>query len=266
MQSRQFESVDDFPRQAGAHIDELRIFYPFLPKANGTMIDVGAHNGESFMRFHNRGWTVYAFEPDPALYNKLCQKIRDMPRIVLDSRAVSRVSGKEYPWHTTPDSTGAGSMRPFTASHTQTGTVSTITLADIVARYDIQHIDLLKIDAEGFDFMVLQGFPFERLRPDVIICEFEDAKTVPLGCTTSEMAEMLRQQGYTLYISEWHPIIRYGIRHQWHGFRPWPSQLHNSGAWGNILAFATPPDEELLLQTVKNNILYDSLPKGDKLV
>lgn len=264
MQSGQFESVDGFPREAGAHIDELKIFYPFIPRSNGTMIDVGAHKGESFMRFHNRGWTIYAFEPDPGLYGQLCQKTVNLPRIMLDSRAVFHVSDRELPWHTTPDSTGAGSIHPFSASHVKTGTVSTVTLADTVAQYDIQHLDLLKIDAEGFDFMVLQGFPFELLRPDFIICEFEDAKTVPLGYTTYEMAEKLRKHGYTLYISEWHPIIRYGILHQWHGFRPWPSQLHNARAWGNILAFASPPDEKILLETVKNSILYDSLPVGGK--
>lgn len=249
-----FASVDGFPREAGAHIDELKILYPFLPKQDGLMLDVGAHHGESCIRFLRRGWTVYAFEPDPDVRRDLEKRTRDQRRIIIDSRAVSRVGGREYPWFTTPDSSGAGSMRPFSATHEQVGSVTTVTLTDIVNQYDIQRIDLLKIDAEGFDFMVLQGFPFARLRPDFIICEFEDAKTLPLGCTTAEMADILQRQGYTLYISEWHPIIRYGIRHQWHGFRPWPSALHDPSAWGNIIAFASPPDEETLRNRVKDVI------------
>lgn len=252
-----FSDVDGFSRADDVQIDELKILYPFLPEKAGLMIDVGAHNGESFLRFQRRGWTIHAFEPDPERFAGLQEKIRSLERITLDSRAVSRVSGRQYPWFTTPDSDYAGTMHPFADTHVQTGIVTTVALSDIVRERGIEHIDLLKIDAEGFDFMVLQGFPFERLRPDFILCEFEDKKTVPLGCTTAEIAEMLRKEGYTVYVSEWHPVIRYGIRHQWHGFRPWPSPLNNPDAWGNLLAFAKEPDERVLLESVRQAIHKD---------
>lgn len=252
-----FSDVNGFSRADNAQIDELKIFYPFLPKQDGVMIDVGAHNGESFLRFQRRGWTIHAFEPDPDRLAFLEEKIHGLDRVILDSRAVSRVSGRQYPWFTTPDSNGAGSMRPFADTHIQTGAVTTVTLSDIVRERGIEHIELLKIDAEGFDFMVLQGFPFERLRPDCILCEFEDKKTVPLGCTTAEMAAMLRKEGYKVYVSEWHPVIRYGIRHQWHGFKPWPSALNSPDAWGNLLAFAKEPDERVLLESVRQAISKD---------
>lgn len=252
-----FSDVNGFSRADNVHIGELEIFYPFLPKQDGVMIDVGAHNGESFLRFQRRGWTIHAFEPDPERLAFLEEKTSGLDRVTLDSRAVSRVSGRQYPWFTTPDSNGAGSMRPFTGNHVQTGEVTTVTLADIVRERGIEHIDLLKIDAEGFDFMVLQGFPFERLRPDCILCEFEDKKTAPLGCTTAEIAEMLQKEGYTVYVSEWHPVIRCGIRHQWRGFRPWPSAFNSPDAWGNLLAFAKEPDERVLLESVGQAIHRD---------
>lgn len=253
-QDARFSEVDGFSRADHLQIDELKVFYPFLPEKDGLMFDVGAHNGESFLRFQRRGWTIHAFEPDPDRLAFLKEKTRNLERVTLDSRAVSRVSGQTRPWFTTPESTGASSMRAFTSSHTQTGIVTTVTLADIIEERNIRHIDLLKIDAEGFDFMVLQGFPFGRLRPDFILCEFEDKKTLPLGCSTAEIAAMLQNYGYAVYVSEWHPVIRYGIQHQWHGFRPWPSALSNSEAWGNLLAFAVMPDERRLLESVKHAI------------
>ena len=38
----------------------------FEPEAEpGVMVDVGAHRGSAFRRFHQAGWTIHAFEPDP---------------------------------------------------------------------------------------------------------------------------------------------------------------------------------------------------------
>jgi hypothetical protein len=46
-----------------------------------------------------------------------------------------------------------------------------------------QLVDFLKIDTESHDLFVHQGYPWECGKPAVIECEFEDAKTVPLGYT-----------------------------------------------------------------------------------
>src|SRR3546814_10935540 len=82
-------------------------------------------------------------------------------------------------------------------------------------RSDIDGVDFLKVDTEGHDLFVLQGFPWERFRPAVIECEFEDAKTVPLGYTFHDMARFLLAKGYRVLVSEWHPIIRSGVRPDW---------------------------------------------------
>jgi len=249
-----------YPREAGVHCDELKIFYPFLPKQDGVMIDVGAHAGWSCLRFLRRGWEVHAFEPDPSMREILQRKTLNAGNIHIDSRAVSKVSGREYPWFTTPESTGASSMRPFCDSHKQTGTVQTVTLADIIAERNITHIDLLKIDTEGFDYMVLQGFPFHQLRPKHIICEYEDSKTLPLGNSTHDIASLLLRHEYSVFISEWHPIVRYGVQHQWHCFLPYPTPLYNSTSWGNLLAFSQPPDLESLRQAMATAILVGAAP------
>lgn len=239
--------VGCFSRKQGVHFDELKVFYPFLPKQNGIMIDVGAHMGGSCLRFLRRGWCVYAFEPDPDIRAVLERNTIQETNIHIDPRAVSKVSDREYPWYVTPESTGAGTMKAFCDSHHQVGTVRTVTLADIVREHSIEHIDLLKIDAEGFDYMVLQGFPFHRLRPAHILCEYEDRKTLTLGSSTHDLAELLLQQGYSVFVSEWHPILRYGIRHQWRRLLPYPTPYFNPDSWGNLLAFAMPPNIDTFL-------------------
>jgi hypothetical protein len=52
-------------------------------------------------------------------------------------------------------------------------------------------------------------------------------------------------------VSEWHPIIRYGIRHDWHDLKSYPCELTDSKGWGNFLAFRDPIDEQALVAAVK---------------
>jgi hypothetical protein len=80
-------------------------------------------------------------------------------------------------------------------------------------------VDFLKIDTEGFDLMVLKGYPWTQSpRPRVILCEFEDAKTVPLGYDFHQLAAFLVGEGYQLIISEWYPVKAYGGLHRWRRF------------------------------------------------
>jgi hypothetical protein len=138
--------------------------------------------------------------------------------------------------------------------------VNTVTLRDYCAEQGIVDLDFLKIDAEGFDYMVLQGFPFDRIRPGWILCEFEDRKTVPLGNTLRDMGRLLLKTGYHVFMSEWHPVIRYGIPHQWRRFVRYPSEPATSFAWGNLLAFAGEPDDERLRAAVRDAVRLGRLP------
>src|SRR3546814_15144947 len=70
----------------------------------------------------------------------------------------------------------------------------------------ISRIDFLKIDVEGFDFFVIKGIDWDGVTPDVILWEFEDAKTLPLGYSSRDAYSYLVHKGYQVTISEWHPI------------------------------------------------------------
>ena len=78
----------------------------------------------------------------------------------------------------------------------------------------------------------------------MIECEFEDAKTLPLGHDWKTIADYLKQRGYAVYVSEWHPIIRYGIPHDWRRVFRYPSLQMADDAWGNLLAFKEDPGLE----------------------
>jgi FkbM family methyltransferase len=50
-------------------------------------------------------------------------------------------------------------------------TVNTITLSDLLAKYSVEKIDLLHIDAEGYDFEIIKQLDFQRFTPALILFE-----------------------------------------------------------------------------------------------
>lgn len=205
---------------------------------DGTMIDVGAQFGESLNPYRRLGWNIYAFEPDPnpAKQNSLARLKNSIVHI---SRfAVSDQDDLEVPIYASDESTGVTSLAPFLESHIPVEKVKTTTLRSYLKPKAISKVDFLKIDTEGFDFHALKGFPWDRpsLHPDVILCEFEDKKSLPLGYRWDEMAEFLQAQGYTVWVSEWYPIEKYGVEHRFRKLGRFPMDLEESSGWGNLIS------------------------------
>jgi FkbM family methyltransferase len=220
--------------------DESLIAFKLLSSSTsrGLMIDVGAHHGGSLAPFAQSGWQIYAFEPDSKNRSILQDSFGDHPNIRIDSRALSDRVATDVSFYTSDESTGVSGLSAFLPSHQAGEQVSVTTLAKVLEEFQLldQTVDFLKIDVEGFDLMVLRGYPWEQNRPRVILCEFEDAKTQPQGYNFETLAEFLINQGYRLVVSEWHPIKAYGEQHHWRRFVTYPCKLDDPRAWGNILA------------------------------
>lgn len=248
--------IGPYSRTQQAHYDETDcIAQLFQTTLSGQcMIDVGAHHGWAHAPFLDRGWRIFAFEPDNKNRAKLLERLakhKHKDRLSLDTRCVSNQSQQGISFFTSEQSTGISGLSAFHDTHVESQKVDTTTLTDFFADKPLPPVDFLKIDTEGHDLFVLQGFPWGRGQPAVIECEFEDTKTVPLGYTFHDLARFLVERGYTVYVSEWHPIIRYGIRHDWRQLLGYPCELADPKGWGNLLAFRDPIDEAALVAAVK---------------
>jgi len=254
------------PRAEHVHVDETgavaRLFQgPLQARAAaesqgppGVMIDVGAHHGLALAPFLDMGWRIWAFEPDASNRAVLEQRLERHPlgkHVRVDTRAAAAESRSQQAFYRSDVSTGISGLSAFHESHREAQRVDTVTLDEVMRGQGITAVDFLKIDTEGHDLFVLKGFPFDRVRPAVIECEFEDAKTVPLGYRFDDIARFLADLGYTVFVSEWHPIIRYGIAHDWCRIARYPCTLTDARGWGNLLAFAEPPDEAALLAALR---------------
>ena len=222
----------------GPQIDESLVAYRCLAGqvTPGTMVDVGAHFGGSLAPFLRADWRVLAFEPDRRNRAALLSAFGDRPNLTVDARAVSESCESGVVLFRSPLSTGISGLSRFHSSHRPADLVDTITLAEALAEHRIRQVDFLKIDTEGFDLMALRGIDWHASAPTLVMCEFEDDKTVPLGYNYHDMTAFLAARGYQIIVSEWHPVKTYGERHQWRGFGCYPYELGHSSAWGNLLA------------------------------
>jgi FkbM family methyltransferase len=226
-------------RLASARPNEADMAFDVLHAEDswGVMVDVGAHYGGTLRRFAHAGWQVYAFEPDSVNRQRMLERgYGDMPNVKIDTRALADWWGEGIPFFRSEESSGISGLSAFHPTHVQSEMVDMTTL-DLFAREQaVEKVDFLKIDTEGFDLFVLKGVPWERFQPRLILCEFEDRKTVPLGYNFHDLAQYLEAQGYRLIVSEWFPIKRYGIPHDWRRFAIYPCELEDPAAWGNIFA------------------------------
>lgn len=56
----------------------------------------------------------------------------------------------------------------FISEHTVVDRVQCITFDDLLHRHQIQRIDFLQIDAEGYDYEIIRTIDFDRVRPTII--------------------------------------------------------------------------------------------------
>lgn len=258
-----------YARKQHAHWDETKgIERLFRSHLRGSfMIDVGAHHGWALAPFLGAGWEIYALEPDQKNRNALEARLKNHPfraSVTVDSRCVSNNTRQGVPFYSSEQSSGISGLSAFHESHKEVQRVDVTTLREVLDEREAAEIDFLKIDTEGHDLFVLQGYPWERGRPRVIECEFEDAKTESLGYSFDDLARYLVNKGYTVFVSEWHPIVRYGIRHDWRQLARYPCQLADPKGWGNLLAFLEPINEKVLLDAVTAELQLDGVPYSER--
>lgn len=261
----------NYPRSAHKHVDETGVVAALLSARRGrqhVMLDVGAHHGSSAQYFHRLGWSIHCFEPDPINRDKLQSRFGAAQNIKIDPRAVSDKAANNVVFYASGESTGISGLHAFHSTHREAARVEVTTVAEITSERGLTRVDFLKIDVEGFDFAVLRGVPWGSLQPDVIECEFEDAKTRGLGHTWRDVAVFLRDKGYAVYLSEWHPIVRYGVRHDWRRVVALEGAEIAPDSWGNILAFRDDPGfaavREAFLAAAKSHAGASPAPASSK--
>ncbi len=121
-----------------------------------TILDVGANDGGSARKFIGAfpEATIHCFEPVRATYEELRRTVQAHPSIHCHQLALGAEEG-EATIYLTPHSSTSSLVRPDNARGEERVRVTTVDR--FVAEQGLGRIDLLKVDAEGFDLEVLKG-------------------------------------------------------------------------------------------------------------
>jgi FkbM family methyltransferase len=219
--------------------NECNLVVSFIKKYNikGTIIDVGFFNGGSTIELIENGWLVYGFEPDKDEYKiQSINKIKKYSNFIFDDRAVSDMTGDKMKFYISNESKGISSLHEFTKGHVMSHEVYTIRLDDYMKTKNISEVVFLKIDTEGHDLFVLHGFPFDKIKPMIILAEYEDRKTNRLKYSYKDIADLFINNQYYVYLFEWYPVVKYGGNHKFRKISEYPCELIDKDSTGNILA------------------------------
>ena len=187
-------------RGSFAQHGEDRFILDYFKGKPGFYIDVGANYPIKISNtylLYRKGWSGITIEPIPRLHERH-KRLR--PKDIQLRMAVSDTSGELTFFELYPSCLSTFNEQKALEAVKETGAiiksrvpVTITTLAKVIENYAPgQQIDLLSIDAEGFDYKVLQGVDWSKTRPRLIICEHIE----PTG--EADVCAFLQAKGYRL--------------------------------------------------------------------
>lgn len=207
------ERVGEIRSRAEGGIDLLVYQQFFAGNRSGVLVDVGAAGPELLSvsaLYRELGWRVIAVEPNPAF----CEAWRDAGLNVLEYACADR-DEDDVPFEVV-DSHGTiyqgapvsfeslSSLRikdAYRTTHEEPDLrnirVNVRRIDTLLAEHapDVERLDLLTVDVEGWELEVLDGFSFERYQPKVLIVENLFAEVA--------YRDAMATRGYTLWRHVW---------------------------------------------------------------
>lgn len=149
------------------------IIEKFCP-TGGVVFDIGANIGHWTVQMAHavgNSGQVYAFEPIPLVHDALTKTLRInmLRQAQLCNKALSNSNGTST--FSIEDFNSGASKLGEVKQGAQQIDVETMRLDDFCSEQNINHIDFIKIDVEGFESSVLQGArdTLNRLKPALIM-------------------------------------------------------------------------------------------------
>lgn len=185
-------------------MDVIRFFYnQSMQIDNPVMLDIGANTGSfCLLPSVNPDLSGYAFEPTPAIrrilanniaLNNLQDKMKILPMAVSQREGLEKLkfpkSGK--------DSGFACLGNPLRFDDWDEIDVPVTTLDRFAEQYNIEKLDLVKIDTEGCELNVLKGGEgLIREYHPILLTEFYEQNTLQFGYHAEEIKDLLFSWGY----------------------------------------------------------------------
>ena len=183
-----------------------------LVRSGSVVFDVGANIGQYTLlasKLVGKTGRVYAFEPSPVVLKRLKYhlEMNHEDNVELVCKAVSDRSGTaDFYQANESGNQGVGSLLPAESYRARARAneaieVDTITLDDFCEKHGVDHIDVLKVDVEGFDLDVLKGAEkvLSRSPRVVVLAEVEPLNLAQRGLTYNDFIQYMHERGFRPY-------------------------------------------------------------------
>jgi len=176
------------------------------------IFDVGAHHGQTALSYNKLFKTsqIFSFEPFGESYAALTNTVKGCENIKTFNTALSNVTG-EVDFHSN-QSSATNSILP---SHKEGAAIWDVNLLDTVKKikvpvttvddfmvtHNISHIDILKIDTQGTEYLVIEG-ALNSIKAGKIKLIYMEILTLPTYENQKKFDEilfLLRTNGFELY-------------------------------------------------------------------
>ena len=182
-------------------------------------VQVGSNDGKKndplYPYVLRDGWKGILVEPDPVNFQNLQKTYSQHSGLIFENVGIAPVNGEllfykikevttgEPVWY---DQLGSFDQHTFLKNisyqkdlinRVETLVLPVITFDELLAKHAIEHVDLLHIDAEGFDYRILRSINFERHPVRLLIFEGEWMTQFEL----KEIIKYLRRFSYSIYRS-----------------------------------------------------------------
>ncbi|MGH8602736.1 MAG: FkbM family methyltransferase [Gammaproteobacteria bacterium] len=185
-------------------------------------IQIGANDGRRhdpiFRYIMQYDWRGILVEPVPSYFVRLRHNYRTFPQLIFENVAVSDADGRDFyrvqegPDHLPDWCRGIGTLYPQVLlkhrwiipglqDYVVKERVKCLSFTSLLAKHGVRKIDLLLIDAEGYDYEILKQVDFKRLPPAIIRYEHKHlSRAHRLACERSLTAHgyvVVRRLGNT---------------------------------------------------------------------
>jgi FkbM family methyltransferase len=128
------------------------------------VFDVGANIGQSIENFRHYFAcpAIHSFEPSPQAFLELRRRTMDVPDLALSNVALGARSGQHVFFESAAGSPMSSLLPPGSECWGGGGIRDTLqvnlgTIDEYCAQHEIERIDILKIDTQGYDLEVIKG-------------------------------------------------------------------------------------------------------------
>ena len=184
---------------------EIGILMKHIVKPNDTVLDIGANIGIHSLllsKLVGEEGKIFAFEPIPYIRNRLhCNKVLNSANNIeiIDCAIGDRNDLVEIiQVQETSKFIGSSSLvknevlsRNVLQEKTEKIKIQMITLDHFIQQRNLQHIDFIKMDIEGYEYFALLGAKQLLEDPPIMIMEYRSKRIDYLGLTNAQFKELL---------------------------------------------------------------------------